>query len=272
MKKLSLFTLLAVLFFAIMYSCNSDVFNSINEDESGEISHKTSQSLARTSEETNYSYITSKDPAFTDFLDSKTYEHHKDYINSLGDMDLNTILYKKFEIDGENYDFFVVTFLKDGKLQGKLEILNLKGTSFLPNNDTYALNYADLSSYDMDQKTGTIKLYDLNYENFMHTKMDIDKGYYINVEGDGLSDQLREKYAYLANPAKSANLTSRHLCDSNGNGNISFGECYSCIVRAIKQNSTSTAICHSYEAMGLPWWGSCGASVVVSCTIISSIS
>jgi hypothetical protein len=44
----------------------------------------------------------------------------------------------------------------------------------------------------MDRQTGSIKLYDLNYENFMHTKMDIDKGYYTNVEGDGLSDELRE--------------------------------------------------------------------------------
>ncbi|WP_185286790.1 hypothetical protein [Chryseobacterium indologenes] len=273
MKKLSLFTFFAFLFAAIIYSCNSDSFNSISGDDTAKISNENSKTLARTSEETDgFSYINSKDPAFDNFLSSQTYQNHKDYINGLGQMDLNSILYKQYEVDGKVYDFFVVSLSRNGKLEGKLEILDLKETPFLPNKDKYALNYADLSSYDMDRQTGSIKLYDLNYENFMHTKMDIDKGYYTNVEGDGLSDELREKYAYLANPAKSANLTSRHLCDSNGNGNISFGECYSCIVRAIKQNSTSTAICHSYEAMGLPWWGSCGASVTVSCAIISSIS
>jgi hypothetical protein len=89
MKKLSLFTFFAFLFAAIIYSCNSDSFNSISGDDTAKISNENSKTLARTSEETDgFSYINSKDPAFDNFLSSQTYQNHKDYINGLGQMDL----------------------------------------------------------------------------------------------------------------------------------------------------------------------------------------
>lgn len=209
---------------------------------------------------------------FGNFLNSETFSRHESYFNQLGDMNLDEIQYQQIIIDNISYDLFIVPILKNGFLMGKLEVLDLKDTPFLPNNDKYALNYADLSKYDLTSDTGKIDLYDLNFDNYLHTKIEVLNGFYVSYNGAGLSQGLKEKYASIANPNKTENLRVRNVsCDGNGNGDVTFSECYKCFSVAIQMNSTSTAICEAYHAAGLPWWGSCMSSTAAACVIISSI-
>lgn len=272
MKKIALIAVLVVISIGFIYSCSNDSILSADENLMSKTNTDGSKNSFIVSPVTTFSLHQFRGNNLEKFLSSETFIRHADFISDRGEMDLNTVQYQTVSIDGNSYDFYIVSILKNNSLAGKLEILDLKDTEFLPNGDKYALNYADLSDYNMEDLTGSIELYDLNYDNFLHTNMKTQKGCYTEVEGNGLSQELKNKYSYLANPNKINNLASRHLCDSNGNGNISFGECYGCITRAIKANSTSTAICDVYGAMGMPWWGSCGASTAVACAVISSIT
>lgn len=270
MKKIALLTALLLFFVGVIYSCRNDDSQPTPDSalkKDVDVTKSSNQSLL-----TTIPLRSLRGSSFERFLNSDTFTRHKDFISKRGEMNLDEIQYQEITIEGISYNFYVVSIIKNNSLVGKLEVLDLKDTKFLPNSDTYALNYADLSDYDMKSLTGSINLYDLNYDNFLHTRMKTEKGIYTLAEGNGLSQELLDKYSYLVNPKKSNNLARRHLCDSNGNGNISFGECYGCITRAIHQNATSWAICHEYQAMGMPWWGSCGASTAISCAIISSIS
>ncbi|WP_128414578.1 hypothetical protein [Chryseobacterium sp. Leaf201] len=271
MKKIALTAILVLISIGFIYSCSND--NALSNEN---LMSKTNTDIGKDpvvlSRVTTFSLHQSRGNNLEKFLSSDTFVRHADFISDRREMDLNTVQYQTVTVDGNSYDFYIVSILKNNSLAGKLEILNWKDTKFLPNGDKYALNYADLSDYDLKDFTGSIELYDLNYDNFLHTRMKTQNGYYTEAEGNGLSQELKDKYAYLTNPNKINNLASRHLCDSNGNGNISFGECYGCITRAIKANSTSTGICNVYGAMGMPWWGSCGASTAVACAVISSIT
>lgn len=202
------------------------------------------------------------------FLSSDTYQRHKNFIDQHGKLDVNNTLHQKVNVNEQDYDLYIIPVInQNNAIVGKLEVIDLKGTNFLPNKDKFALNYADLSRYDLRTHTGSIILTDLNYDNFVHSQITIDRGTYTKYESKGLSEELKTKYDSVANRRAPKNVS----CDGNGNGNVSYSECYRCISVAIEMSSTSSAICGIYESSGLPWWGGCNISTAAACVIISSI-
>lgn len=69
-------------------------------------------------------------------------------------------------------------------------------------------------------------MYDVNYDYYRHAHAYTENDRVITWEANGLSAELLAQYADIQNPVKQENLQKRHLCDADGNGNISFGECF----------------------------------------------
>lgn len=156
MKTLKAMTMLLA-FSIVALSCNEDDLKS---------EQKMSEKIIKMDDN---SFAREGTPTIKAFLSSETYLRHKDYIDAKGQMNIDAVQYKEVNVNEEIYDLFIIPILNDNVIVGKLEVLDLKGTNYLPNNDKFALNYADLSDYDLNTDTGSIKLYDLNFDNFLHS-------------------------------------------------------------------------------------------------------
>ncbi|MCA6451190.1 MAG: hypothetical protein IM584_04230 [Chitinophagaceae bacterium] len=225
-----------------------------------------------------------ENPLIQALLDSKSFANHKSYIESKG-----TIAYSKIkEIsvplgNNETATGFVIPVQRGSNLVGYVEIIDLKNTKLLPNKDTYGMNFVDLNDFSMTTKSGKVQMIDLNYDNFLHTNVIVENNKIISWKSVGLSKDLLLKYKDLKkgqveefNKEIGTNSTDLKtkvvkaaiytLCDSDGNSNISFGECYKCAQDAIDSNGTSSFIC-DFPGIG---WFSCWGTSSAACLYISA--
>ena len=118
----------------------------------------------------------------------------------------------------------------------------------------------------------------LNYDNFEHSIILVEKNNIISWKATGLSKELSEKYGYLQgtiqhSPQHSPSLNGqqetqlKRNCDTSNDGKISFTECYKCISDAISENGLSSWIC-DFPVIG---WLSCWVSTSAACAVISII-
>ncbi|MEC5395139.1 hypothetical protein [Bergeyella sp. RCAD1439] len=199
-------------------------------------------------------------------VNSKTFAGHSDFIKNFGEIDATKIVTNKIKVENQEFNVFLIPVTKNDKVVARIEVIDLKDTKFLPNNDKYAMNLADLSNFNEKTLTGSVKMYDLNYDNYLHTEINIEQNKIKDFNSRGISNQITEKYKSSRNPNKSRNLTSRHLCDGNGNGDVSFGECYKCLKDAIADDGFSSWVCDIPAAGWLACWG----TTTAACVIISA--
>lgn len=225
-----------------------------------------------------------ENPLIQTLLESKSFSNHKSFIESKG-----TIAYFKIkEIsvplgNNETTTGFVIPVEREDNLVGYVEVIDLKNTKLLPNKDTYGMNFVDLNNFSMITKSGKVQMVDLNYDNFLHTNITVKDNKIISWKSSGLSKELLLKYRDLKKGqvvefnkeigTNSADLKTKvtkaaiyTLCDGNGNGNISFGECYKCAQDAIDANGTSSFIC-DFPGIG---WFSCWGTTSAACLYISA--
>jgi hypothetical protein len=107
---------------------------------------------------------------------------------------------------------------------------------------------------------------DLNFDSFIHSSITVEKNQIKSWKCDGLSEKLSKKYSTCRNPNKSIALAKKHLCDGNGNGDVSFSECYKCVTAAIDADGFSSWVC-DFPVAG---WLSCWGSTTATCVYISA--
>lgn len=196
------------------------------------------------------------------FKQSNAYKRHKIFINLNGVANFEKSTFSLIDYENVKIEYLQVPIVKNGVQIAKLEIVKMPNSKYLPNNDEYALNYIDTSKLNVNTQSGIVKMYDLNYDNSLHTTINLNRGN-LDVISVGISKEVSEKYAKFRKPNKSKSIAARHLCDGNGNGDISFGECYKCFQDAIDANGTSQAICD--------WTGpACKLSTTAACIYISA--
>lgn len=180
----------------------------------------------------------------SELLRSVTFLRHESFFNSFGSINSENIYYESISIDEFTTDYYnIPIYDNNGTEVAYIEAVRIENTQFLPNNDEYVMNLVDKRGYNTTTKVGNIEMYDVNYGHYKHAVAYAENDHVITWTANGLSADLLAEYADIQNPAKQENLRRRHLCDSNGNGNISFGECFSCIDNAIMTNPTSSTIC-----------------------------
>lgn len=216
----------------------------------------------------------------------------KDFINSpdyksnsfLRNLNLNFTDAKLFYVESDKSKPVIdIPIFNCGDLIGVLEVIKNNNLNILlPNNGHYFMLYKDFSNFDFNTGTGEIKLNDLNYDNLTFNQINYIKGIYARHDFKGIPDTILKKYnnlieknkLYFSQKSKLNNLKSQLLCDENGNGNLSFSECYKCF----NNSCASTAQCYTlcYGIGDVAGWvlGSypvCQASIGASCIYLSSV-
>jgi hypothetical protein len=268
MKKVSIFLtlLISIITITVFYSCNKESESFDPEKYKGEIEKLTT---------------------------SETFSRHLKFIESFGTVAYDQINVKKISVKKYNLwsYFFSIPILKEGQLIGCVEVVDLKKTGFLPNNDRYAMNYINLQNFNLKTNDGNVEMMDMNYDNYLHSKVSIKGNKIISWGANGLSNTLKVKYKsltrinYKNQPAQSTNFSDETsgdgtsssgggtstsgiyiLCDTNNDHNISYSECYKCATDAISSNGFSSFICE-IPVLG---WLNCWGTKTATCVAVSS--
>jgi len=109
-------------------------------------------------------------------------------------------------------------------------------------------------------KSGKVKMYDLNYDRALHSELVIDNNIIIDWETTPVTYNGEE-------PLKPSNGLYE-LCDKNKNGNISFGECYSCGKESLAGSGTFGEWFCDIPVLS---WSGCFTTLSAACVVISSI-
>lgn len=222
----------------------------------------------------------------SDFLKSREYKRVlNETIDKSGNLDLNTTSFNYVEND-LNKPVINLVYSKEKITKAILHVIPLKSelSNVLPNNEHYLMLLVDYKSYDTKKLTGNIKLFDLNYENYLAGEIDVKDAKILKLIGLNMPKSIEKKYTglmkknELGNPIflnrKSSfneNNAEKHFCDGNGNGNVGFGECMSCMTSACNGDATCATFCSivNVAGIGTSTGGQCTISMLAACAYIS---
>jgi hypothetical protein len=193
------------------------------------------------------------------FLKSETFKKHQVFFTSKGVVKTSEAKILEAKYKDFKGEYIAIPLYNDSKIVGVIEAVDMKKEGYLPNNDTYTLNYTDYSNFDLNRKTGKVKLYDVNYYYSIHSDIDVLNNKII--KWTSLEVDTRNFKAQ----SQSGGGGLYQLCDSNHNNNISFFECYRCGKQAIESNEVGDWICD----IPVAGWAGCWASLSAACVNIS---
>jgi hypothetical protein len=211
------------------------------------------------------------------FITSSTYNRIANQINTYGDVSQSEVTADSIVIDGKGtFHYFTIVIRKNGNINATLDVVDLHDSKNLPYNDKYAMNLNDMSNFNTANLSGSIKLYDLNYDNFNHTEVKINSNKIEDIIYNRPSSEFLNKFSslrltknnILENFSNVSYGARRLPCDSNGNGNLSFFECYGCFKSAAEVENTFGNWWCDVPVAG---WASCWASISASCAILSGV-
>jgi hypothetical protein len=218
-----------------------------------------------------------KEKIIDNFINSGTFARTKNILLKYGKLSKTDVTLDSVVVDNKNvFHFFTIAIKKDGILSATLDVIDLHETKNLPYGDTYALNLNDITELDTKSLSGTIRLFDLNYDNFQHSEFKL----YRNKIKDRIykrpSKKLIDKFVSIKLSSKFNYRASKNItygvkaipCDINGNGNLGFFECYGCFKSASEVEDTFGNWWCDVPVAG---WASCFATISASCAILSSI-
>ncbi len=127
----------------------------------------------------------------------------------------------------------------------------------LSNNSSYMISLRDYSNYDLKTKSGYVKDYDLNND-YTVGELNVKNGKVITWNA-----YIDPKVKPVIVDVNSLNK-GQASCDTNLDGDISFGECYKCMKDACSTNGECMALC---DILGFGSY--CSATIGVSCVYIA---
>jgi len=137
--------------------------------------------------------------------------------------------------------------VNDDKIAGYLQVIQ--------NGKTIFHQFISLSNYNIEKKSGEVICYDL--------KSGL-KAMTMYVENDKLIKSAIGEIEY--NNDGTTTSSKRNPLDTNGNGDVTFFECYKAVNEAIDADGFSSWVC-DFPVLG---WLSCWGSVSTACAIYSA--
>lgn len=211
----------------------------------------------------------SKDFTNNLFLSSKSFDFTKATVN--------------YSDDGnKTVKLNIPQFNSNGILIGSLEAIKKATSTYfkLPNDNNYFMNYRDFLKFDFNSLTGYIDFYDCNYDNYKFNSIIYSNGISKSYNFISCPKSILTKYQGLiefnSNSINSLKTAGKRVpCDSNGNGNVSFSECYSCFNGSCASNPTCYTMCYGAgdvlgwvsPAPGIPM---CQVSIGLACVYIAA--
>ena len=133
-----------------------------------------------------------------EFINSNTFNRVKNKINSYGtissqNVSIDSIIVK----DKGTFHYFTIAIKQNNIIKATLDVAVLDNTSNLPYNDKYVMNLNDMTDFDINNLSGKVELYDLNYDNFNHTEVKINNNKIENITYHSPSVQFLNKFVSL---------------------------------------------------------------------------
>ena len=190
-----------------------------------------------------------KEELLAQFKNSPEFERVQKTFIEWGAADFNQATVRYVEVHGK-YSYGTLPFFLDGKLTALLEFVPVpeKLENVLPNNDRYAMQLTDYRKYDPENQRGEIRALDINYDGYASALFAVEKGEIIRFDVWDMPEEIRKKYSEVQ-PVQHdftgdiAPEYKKHICDRNGNGNVSYGECMKCMKELCADVSQCQAKC-----------------------------
>ncbi len=208
-------------------------------------------------------------PILKEFVNSSEFQRSMNSFQDLGDIDTENSKSEKVSENGVKFDLIKVYFKKNNELTGFIEAIKMdsRAKNIIPNDDKYLMTLVKYENYDFQSKTGNIKLFDLNYDNFNYSNLSLKNGTFTSKVVSKLPSDIANKYTNLKKKKdlnnNSAAFQSRHYCDENGNGNVGYFECVGCFINACGTSHVCTGMCF----LTAPY---CGGSIAAACIYIAA--
>jgi len=231
--------------------------------------------------ETTDEVLNNVDPLLREFVLSADF---KNYSSLLSKKDIDYTKSKVLYLDNDKtMPVISIIFTRDNKIVSSVEaVKNFNINIKLPNNGEFFMFYRDFASFDFNTNTGEIKLLDLNFDSFEFGSLKYEAGENIEAEILPLPESINMKYKgvfdknemYLNSKAATNSTTAGKAvpCDSSGNGNVSFSECYFCFNGSCAQDANCFTLCYGIGDIagaigtGVPL---CQGSIAAACVYIS---
>lgn len=143
------------------------------------------------------------------------------------------------------------------KIVGQLQAIRVRvDYNGLPRDARYLLLYKDLREFHEETATGTVRIYDLNYDEYLAGKVVFNAGTLSNFTPFAVPDQVSARYSLGARSA--APCTSA----------LTAGECFSCMMATCASNPACGALCLATGSMA----ANCRLTIMALCAIVSIIN
>lgn len=216
-----------------------------------------------------------KEPLLNDFLSSKEFGKIKGQVRALGEADLALSRVTYVEEDKAK-PVLNIAITNGIVVKAVIEAVAIPRTivNVLPDDARYAMQMIYYDQYDINTKTGTIKMVDLNYDGYTSGQLQVVNGEVKEFLTYPMPEATKAKYAGLKKISEiNPGARKPHYCDKNQNGNVGFGECMSCIQQACGGSTTCNAICTivNIASVFTPIPAQCTLSMGAACVFISLV-
>lgn len=216
-----------------------------------------------------------------EFLESEDFKNNCFLSNYIVDLEKSTIQYVN---DVKKRPVISIFFSNNGQIIGSVEaIKNISDKIKLPNENKYFMFYHDYKQFDFNTLTGSISLYDLNYDNHFFAYGEIRAGELDVSFYNPIPSEIIQKYDDVISFNRASFKSIKSIknenvqvnpCDGNSDGNVSYSECYKCFNNACATDETCMVLCYllgdaigtSISPVKIPW---CQMSIAASCIYIS---
>jgi hypothetical protein len=221
---------------------------------------------------TGLSGISQKTPfEIIEFINSEDFAWFKEnsQFASNGTVDLESSFVEYEVRDNQKIPVISVNFASsvndfDKIIVGQIQAIKVRQDfTGLPRNARYLQLYRDFRDFNFRTETGIINVHDLNYGEYQATKATIVKGEVTQLSSYQMPPEIAERFG-TGIPSS----PGYHQCDLNQNGNVTFGECFNCLVASCAANPVCSVFC---QLANLVVKNVCMASTIANCLIISII-
>src|SRR6185436_3077394 len=135
------------------------------------------------------------------------------------------------DVQGTQVPILNITLIgAGGRTIGQVSAIKVRSTyRQLPRNARYLLLYRDYADFDESTQKGIIRIYDLNYDGFLALEAELDGENITKLDTYSMPASIIAKYNF-GGYGKQA--PEHHYCDKNENGDVSWAECFNCLVES----------------------------------------
>jgi hypothetical protein len=181
-----------------------------------------------------------------EFLDSKEFEKNKTFLVSYGEIYPENIRVINL-LEGEQVIgyYLMVSITQNQDTVAYIQVLPSEKINILPNGDMYAMNLMVLSDWDKKTLTGSVMMYDLNFDQFWHVTADIINNQVARVIFNPIPQQTEQKYQEFLSEKKG------EVCGASGG----FFSCYKCVKAQIASDEMMDFVCDIPGISAYCWAG-----------------